>query len=290
MKNTVSWSVPGVSTGRDAVLAASSRLCHTLQRPKGRWNVTDTILYSREGHIGRLTINVPERHNALGREQLVGIQEHLSAVAADRQVRVLILSGAGDRTFCAGASLQELGAGEIGGDCLRATTEQLAGLAVPTVCALNGNVFGAGVELALSCDFRLGVEGSRMRVPAAAIGICYPASGVKRLVQGLGVSVARRVLLAAEEFDARAMLEVGFLDYLVVPSGFAAATDELAGQIAGMAPLAVRAMKSTLAHVLDGSVDAEQVKELAEKCAGSADFREGLAAQREKRVPRFSGT
>lgn len=148
--------------------------------------MTDTVLYSREGHIGRLTINVPERHNALGREQLVGMQQHLAAVAADRQVRVLVLSGAGDKTFCAGASLQELGAGEIGGDCFRATTAQLAALAVPTICALNGNVFGAGVELALSCDFRLGVEGSRMRVPAAAIGICYPSSGVQRLVQGSG--------------------------------------------------------------------------------------------------------
>ena len=252
--------------------------------------MTDTVLYSREGHIGRLTINVPERHNALGREQLVGMQQHLAAVAADRQVRVLVLSGAGDKTFCAGASLQELGAGEIGGDCFRATTAQLAALAVPTICALNGNVFGAGVELALSCDFRLGVEGSRMRVPAAAIGICYPSSGVQRLVQGVGVNVARRMLLAAEEFDARAMHEMGFLDYLVLPGKFASATSELAQKIAGLAPMAVRSMKTTLAQVLEGKVDEEQVRELAEMCTASADFKEGLTAQREKRQPRFSGT
>ena len=148
--------------------------------------MTDSVLYSREGHIGRLTINVPERHNSLGREQLVAIQEHLEAIGADRQVRVLVLTGAGDKTFCAGASLQELGAGEIGADCFRSAATRLANFPVPTICALNGNVFGAGVELALSCDFRLGVEGSRMRVPAAAIGICYPSSGVQRLVQGLG--------------------------------------------------------------------------------------------------------
>jgi len=161
---------------------------------------------------------------------------------------------------------------------------------VPTICALNGNVFGAGVELALSCDFRLGVEGSRLRVPAAAIGICYPSSGVQRLVQGLGVNLARRILLAAEEFDARAMLDMGFLDYLVLPGSFASATDELAGKIAGLAPLAVRSMKNILRQVLDGSVDEEQVKELTDMCAHSEDFREGLAAQREKREPRFSGT
>jgi enoyl-CoA hydratase/carnithine racemase len=251
--------------------------------------MTDTILYSREGHVGRLTLNVPKRHNALGREQLVGIQECLAAVAADRQVRVLVVTGAGDKTFCAGAALQELGAGEIGSDCFRSTTDQLASLPVPTIAALNGNVFGAGVELALSCDFRLGVEGSRMRVPAAAIGICYPPSGVQRLVQALGVNVARRILIATEEFDTRGMLETGFLDYLVLPSRFTAATDELAAKIAGLAPLAVRSMKNTLAQVLDGQIDEEQVREMAEMCTGSADFKEGIAAQREKRQPRFSG-
>jgi len=252
--------------------------------------MTDTILYTREGHVGRLTINDPERHNALGREQLVAMQLYLATIAADRQVRVLVLTGSGDRTFCAGASLQELGAGEIGADCFQATTAQLADLAVPTICALNGSVYGAGVELALSCDIRLGVEGSRMRVPAAAIGICYPSSGVQRLVQCLGVSAARRILLAAEQFEAREMLEMGFLDYLVLPSKYAAATNELAQKIAELAPLAVRSMKNILARILDGTVDDEQVRELTEMCAGSADFREGLAAQREKRQPRFSGT
>ena len=251
--------------------------------------MTDSVLYSREGHIGRLTINVPERHNSLGREQLVAIQEHLEAIGADRQVRVLVLTGAGDKTFCAGASLQELGAGEIGADCLRSAATRLANFPVPTICALNGNVFGAGVELALSCDFRLGVEGSRMRVPAAAIGICYPSSGVQRLVQGLGLNVARRILLAAEEFDARGMLEIGFLDYLVLPGKFTAATGELANTIAGLAPLAVRSMKNILAQLLAGTVDEGQVRELTELCASSADFSEGLAAQREKRPPRFSG-
>ena len=75
--------------------------------------MTDSVLYSREGHIGRLTINVPERHNSLGREQLVAMQEHLEAVGADRQVRVPVLTGAGDKTSCAGASLSELRASTV---------------------------------------------------------------------------------------------------------------------------------------------------------------------------------
>ena len=252
--------------------------------------MTDTILYSREGHVGRLVLNSPERHNSLGQEQLLAIQEHLAAIAADRQVRVLVLTGAGEKTFCAGAFLQQLGAREISGDCFRATTDKLAGLPMPTICALNGSVFGAGVELALSCDFRLGIEGTRMRIPAAAIGICYPVSGIRRLVDSLGVHVARRMLLAAEEFEARDMLDIGFLDHLVLRGSFAAATHDLAQHVAGLAPLAVRSMKSILTRVVAGDVDEAQILELADICTRSADLQEGLAALREKRQPRFSGT
>jgi len=252
--------------------------------------MTKTILYSREGHVGHLVLNNPERHNALGQAELEGICAHLTAVAADEQVRVLVLTGTGEKTFCAGASLQELGAGKIDGDFFRDTADQLASLPVPTICALNGNVFGAGVELALACDLRMGVEGTRMRVPAAAIGICYPPSGVRRLVQSLGVNVARRMLLAAEEFDARSMLDIGFLDHLVLPGQLAAASSELAGHIAGLAPLAVRSMKEILGQVVAGSVDEPRARELLDLCAASTDLQEGFAAQQEKRQPRFSGS
>lgn len=251
--------------------------------------MTDTILYSREGHVGRLVLNNPKRHNALGQEELQDIARHLEAVARDEQVRVLVLTGAGDKTFCAGASLEQVGAGEFSGDSFQAVTEQLAAMAIPTICALNGSVFGAGVELALSCDFRIGVEGSRMRVPAAAIGICYPPAAIERLVTCLGVNVARRMLLAADEFDARTMLDVGFLNYLVLPGGLEEATSRLAGQIAGHAPLAVRSLKSILQQYLAGKPDVGQMQELVTLCANSEDLREGLAAQKEKRKPRFSG-
>ena len=116
--------------------------------------MTDTILYSRNGHVGRLVLNNPERHNSLGQEQLEGIHTHLAEIARDEQVRVLVVTGAGEKTFCAGASLQQLGAGELSGDSFQAMTVQLADLAIPTICALNGNVFGGGVELA-ACGFPL---------------------------------------------------------------------------------------------------------------------------------------
>jgi len=251
--------------------------------------MTESILYTVEGHIGRLTLNIPERHNALGTDELEAIRRHLEVVAGDEQVRVLIVTGAGHKSFCAGASLQQLDAGELRDDRFQATTALLADLEIPTIAALNGNVFGGGVELALSCDFRIGIEGSRMRVPAAAIGICYPASGINLFVRRLGANVARRVLVASEEFDASAMLQIGFLDRLVLPSQLGATASALAERVATLAPLAVRSMKRLLQQAEAGGIDPELAAQLAAACMRSDDFREGLSAQREKRQPRFRG-
>ncbi len=167
--------------------------------------MTDTILYERTGHVGRLVLNNPRQHNALGQEQLLAIQAHLETMRQDPQLRVLIITGWGDKTFCAGASLQQLGSGDLTGDAFQETTDLIAALEIPTICAINGNVYGGGVELALSCDFRIGIVGSKLRVPAAAIGLCYPISGINRFFERLGLSAAKRMLLAAEEMSAETM-------------------------------------------------------------------------------------
>ncbi|KZX55018.1 3-hydroxybutyryl-CoA dehydratase [Halioglobus sp. HI00S01] len=249
----------------------------------------DSILFTRHGHVAQLTLNKPEKHNSLGQQELEAIQHHLKEVASDRDVRVLVVTGAGEKTFCAGAALNELGAGKISGDHFQATTDMLAQLPIPTIASLNGNVFGGGVELALSCDFRIGVEGSRMRVPAAAIGLCYPISGINRFVERLGVNLAKRILVASETFTAAQMLDVGFLDHLVTSEGRAEKTSALAEHIAGLAPLAVRAMKDILQQAAGQGIDPEAANVLSHLCLESDDLQEGFAAQREKRKPVFSG-
>jgi enoyl-CoA hydratase/carnithine racemase len=251
--------------------------------------MTESILYSRSGHVGRITLNVPERHNSLGREELEALQDCLAEVEADAEVRSLIVTGAGEKTFCAGASLKQLGEGQLADDSFQDAANRLAQVAIPTICALNGNVFGGGVELALSCDFRVGIEGTRMRVPAAALGICYPLSGINLFVERLGANVARRILVASEEFDADAMLAIGFLDHLVLRPQLESYVMAFAQRIAGLAPLSVRSMKTLLQQAASGGIDPEEARALADLCLGSDDLQEGLAAQREKRQPRFSG-
>jgi len=251
--------------------------------------MTKTVLYQQDGHIARLTLNRPEKHNALGEVELTLIQQYVSITDENRDVRVLIVSGNGGSTFCAGASLEQMNSGQISGDFFQQTTDMLRASRVPTICAVNGNVFGGGVELALSCDFRVGIEDTRMRVPAAAIGLCYPLQGINRFVEKLGVNVAKRILIAAEELSADDMLSVGFLDHLVMPAQLEQIVERLAGSIAGLAPMAVQSMKVILKQVAAGNVDEKQAQELAEGCRQSDDLKEGYAAQREKRKPVFKG-
>lgn len=251
--------------------------------------MTDTVLFDVQRAVARITLNHPARHNSLGEVELRAIREHVEAVDADHDIRVLVITGSGEKTFCAGAALHELGSGKISGDLFQQTTDRVAAARVPTVCALNGNVFGGGVELALSCDFRIGVEGSRLRVPAAQIGLCYPLSGINRFVERLGVNLAKRILVTAEEFEGKELLRIGFLDYLVPRSGLEARTRQVAEHIAGLAPLAVQAMKAILQQAASGGIDIEEATVLSERCAESEDLQEGFAAQREKRRPNFHG-
>lgn len=251
--------------------------------------MSESIQLKSNGHVATLTLNQPDRHNALGTEQLAAIVCALEDLRADDKVRVLVITGAGEKTFCAGAALNELGGSELTENAFQGTTAQIAALPIPTICAVNGNVFGGGVELALACDFRIGIEGARMQVPAAAIGLCYPLEGIRRFLEVLGPQVARRLLVGAEVFDGEAMREIGFLDQLVPRAELAAATKSLAEHIAGLAPLAVQAMKQVLRQATTDQIDVALARELAQLCLQSADLQEGLKAKAEKRAPEFGG-
>jgi len=247
------------------------------------------VLFGVDGHIARIVLNNPEKHNSLGEEELRLLQKYLQQVATNSEIRVLVLTGSGDKTFCAGASLGQLGAGQIDGDFVQQTSDQLAALSVPTICAINGNLYGGGVELALSCDFRIGVSGITMRVPAAKLGLCYPLSGINRFVEKLGVNMAKRILVAAEQFSAQEMHRLGFLDYLVDRQALQTTVHELAQSISSLAPMAVQAMNTLLHQAASGEIDKQLSQELSQRCARSDDLQEGFAAQNDKRPPKFKG-
>ncbi|MFT3973767.1 MAG: enoyl-CoA hydratase/isomerase family protein [Amaricoccus sp.] len=241
------------------------------------------------GAVGRIVLSRPEAHNALDRAGIAALDAVLADWEDREALRVVVLTGRG-RSFCAGAALGEVAGGSFGGaNPLGALCDRLDAFPVPVVAALNGGVYGGGVDLALACDFRVGVEGMRAFVPPARLGIHYEPAGIARAVDRLGSQVARRMFLRAESFDAAALLAAGFVDELVAPDRLSARAEEIAAEIAGLAPLAVRGMKRTLREIVAGTLDADAARARIAACFASEDHAEGLAAQREKRAPRFLG-
>jgi len=251
--------------------------------------IQQSVILERSEHIARITLNRPDQHNSLAGEDIALFHSHLEQIESDDAIRVTVITGSGDRTFCAGASLKEFRSGNMSGDLFTTLTDRIAALPMPSLCLLNGNVFGGGAEIALCCDYRIGVDSIRMKVPAAAIGLCYPLNGLQRYVDKLGLSTAKRILVAAETLDAQSMLQCGFLHRIVSAEELDTIGAEFTDHLAGLAPMATRAMKKVLHAIASGHCDEQQARCLHDACANSADLQEGLAAQRERRAPAFKG-
>ena len=171
--------------------------------------MSSTISFTEEQGVATLTFDNPARRNALGTAELDAIEGALGGLSAE--TRVLVITSSDERIFCAGADLSQIREGTLSGDRFQSVTNQIAALSIPTVAVLTGNVFGGGAELALSCDFRLAREGIVLRIPAAAIGLCYPVEGIERLTRRLGYRWPT-VLVAAETFTAEQMLSLRMID------------------------------------------------------------------------------
>jgi enoyl-CoA hydratase/carnithine racemase len=242
-----------------------------------------------------IRLNRPSKLNRIEPADLAAIAGMIEAIDADSAVRVLVLTGAG-RVFSAGYHLGDLdertrAAGEGGGERSRfeEVADALDRCRVPTICALNGSVYGGSTDLALACDFRIGVEGSQMLMPAGKLGVHYYRGGLERYVLQLGLSAAKRLFLSARPIECEEMLRIGSLHEAVAPERLAARVDELAGTLAGNAPLALQHMKRALNQIARQNLDAEAFVAGYRACAESRDLREGIAAWKARRPAVFRG-
>lgn len=251
--------------------------------------LTEGVDLSIDGAIATLTLNIPQRHNSLAAKEIDQLRAHLSQVENNSNLRVLIVTGAGEKTFCSGAALDQLGSGSISGELFAEMTDQLAAISIPTICSFNGSAYGGGSEIGLACDFRIGVEGMRLFVPPARIGLCYPVNGIQRFVSVLGVNMAKRLLLASEEFTAEALLDNGYLTHLVSRDQRAQVTRDLAERMANYAPLSLKAMKNISNQSALSQLDKVEANRIAAECNASEDLQEGFKALAEKRKPEFQG-
>jgi enoyl-CoA hydratase len=245
-----------------------------------------------DGARATIRLNRPKHLNRLQADDLDELIRLFDRIEADRTIRVMVLTGTG-RAFSAGydlgsiaeraASTQE----QTAGSAFEVVVDRLEDLALPTICRLNGGVYGGSTDLALACDFRIGVDNCEMFMPAARLGLHYYKNGIRRYVSRLGVDNAKRLFLTAEKIGAAEMLRIGYLTAMVPPEALDEEVDKLAAVLAGNAPVAMRGMKRAINEIARGGLDEAAADRRHRDSMHSAEIKEGIAAFAEKRRPKF---
>ena len=239
-------------------------------------------------------LNRPRQHNRIEPQDLVALEKSFAHIDSDPSIRVLTLTASG-KSFSSGfhiGALVERRAGtgdDPDPDAFERTVDRLEQLRVPTIAALNGSVYGGATDMALACDFRIGVEGMRLLMPAARLGIVYYESGLRRYVTRLGVATAKKLFLTAQPIDASEMLGIGYLDEIVPGEQLMARAEALADTLAANAPLAMAGLKRAINETAAGALDRDELAAVRAICSASQDHKEALRAWSEKRAPRFTG-
>jgi enoyl-CoA hydratase/carnithine racemase len=256
------------------------------------------ILQSSADGVGVITFNNPDKRNAMSLDLWEGLGHALAGLRDSPDVRVVILTGAGDKAFVSGADISQFEQtrhnAEASAEYSRRSAAQRALLAnypKPTIACIRGFCLGGGMQVAMMSDIRLASDNSQFGIPAARLGIAYGYDGLKHLVSLVGPSWARLMMYTGMRIDAAEALRIGLVERVVPDGELWNATLEIAQTIAGNAPLAVQAAKITIAEVLkDESLrDMEAIANIGNACMDSEDFREGRRAFMEKRKPQFKG-
>lgn len=248
----------------------------------------DQIQVSRDGPVLTVTIANEAKRNAMGTAALDRIDALADEIAADADIRAVILTGAGDKAFTSGFDLGELGDFKPENflqSRFSDAFEKWARLPVPVIGALNGHCMGGGVHVAVICDALVSVPGVRFMIPAARFGFVYNPASVRRIAAALGSSRASKLLYLNQECVAEELVSRGFVHRIVPGPELMQTAREMAEKAAVLAPFSVAAMK----EIVRETPDSTRVEELVKRCAYSEDVVEGLAAMREKRSPSFRG-
>jgi enoyl-CoA hydratase len=260
--------------------------------------LTDKIITRKEDGIGWVVFNNPARRNAVSMEMFEALAAVMNSYAADPDVRVVILKGAGDKAFVAGADISQFKEKRTNADDVRAynAVGEAANMALqncpkPTIAMIRGYCIGGGTALAVGCDIRIAAEDARFAVPAAKLGLGYRYGGLKRLVDVVGPSFASEIFFTARQFTASEALQMNLVNRVVAVTELEKYTLDYANMIVNNAPLTIAAAKRCIMEALQ---DPEQrnlqlCQAMVDACFTSEDYREGQTAFMEKRRPVFKG-
>jgi enoyl-CoA hydratase len=254
------------------------------------------LTHRKSGAIATLTIDRPKALNALNQATLAEIQRALQDAASDSSVQGVIVTGAGDKAFVAGADITEIAsASPLQAQAFtrqgQAVFDLVETLGKPIIAAVNGYALGGGCELAMACTLRIAADNASFGQPEVRLGVMPGFGGTQRLPRLVGKGRAMQIILTAQNIDAREAYRIGLVNDVVEPARLMARAEELLLQIIANAPLAVRL---SMAAIHQG-LEAGQAQGLALEsasfalCASTEDKREGTAAFLERRQPRFSG-
>ena len=256
------------------------------------------MLAAKDGGIGFITFNQPEKRNAMSVEMWQGLAEILEDFHDDPAVRVVIMTGAGGKAFVSGADISQFEKRRANADAqeeyARLTSggrARLANFPKPSIAAIQGFCLGGGLAIAMHTDLRIASANSQFGIPAARLGIAYAFDGLRTLVQLVGPAHARMILYTANRIGAEEAARIGLINKVVPEESLTDTVLEIARTIATNAPLSVAANKLCIDNILKDPADRDlaAVASAGRTCLDSADYREGRTAFMEKRQPQFQG-
>jgi len=261
-------------------------------------NTTDKMLARKDGRIGTMIFNNPERHNAVSLEMWQAAAKILDDFATDQDIRVVVLTGAGGKAFVSGADISKFEDERATREAVErynATTEKVyssvATFPKPTIAMIQGYCIGGGLNLAICCDLRFCSEGSRFGLPAAKLGLGYGYAGLKRYIDTVGPAHTRDIFFSARQIPAAEALAMGIVNRVLPDAELASFVETYARGVAANAPLTVQAVKQISLEVLkpESERDLKRAADLVARCYASEDYVEGRRAFMEKRDPVFTG-